>query len=122
MKDIDKNAFIVREDCPPRRIHALLTPKWTSMVLYVLHHATFRTGELQRAMPGISKKMLTQTLRELEVDGLVTRDVHSSVPPVIEYSLTDLGRQIVQPILALYDWADANKDLLDRIESRCRRP
>lgn len=92
------------------------------MVLYVLHHATFRTGELQRAMPGISKKMLTQTLRELEVDGLVTRDVHSSVPPVIEYSLTDLGRQIVQPILALYDWADANKDLLDRIESRCRRP
>lgn len=108
--------LVVSETCPPRRIHMLLTPKWTSMVIYVLSFGSLRTGQLQRSMPGISKKMLTQTLRELEADQLVARTVHQVVPPVVEYALTDLGRQFVAPLLALYDWADANAALLDTVE------
>ncbi|MBK4735004.1 winged helix-turn-helix transcriptional regulator [Noviherbaspirillum pedocola] len=110
------NPLVVSETCPPRRIHMLLTPKWTSMVIYVLSFGPLRTGQLQRSMPGISKKMLTQTLRELEGDQLISRTVHQVVPPAVEYALTDLGRRFVEPLLALYDWADANGELLDIVE------
>lgn len=113
------NPLIVEESCPPRRIHKLLTPKWTSMVLYILHHGPLRTGQLQRSMPGVSKKMLTQTLRELEADGLIHREVFQVVPPRVEYSLTAFGECFVQPLLALYAWAQDNAGLLDKLE--CNR-
>ena len=108
--------LVISETCPPRRIHMLLTPKWTSMVIYVLSFGPLRTGQLQRSMPGISKKMLTQTLRELEADQLLSRKVHQVVPPAVEYSLTELGQKFVEPLLALYDWAEANFVLLDKVE------
>lgn len=108
--------LVISETCPPRRIHMLLTPKWTSMVIYVLSFGPLRTGQLQRSMPGISKKMLTQTLRELEADQLLSRKVHQVVPPAVEYSLTELGQKLVEPLLALYDWAEANFVLLDKVE------
>ncbi|BDT57047.1 cinnamoyl ester hydrolase [Massilia varians] len=108
--------LVVSETCLPRRIHMLLTPKWTSMVIYVLSFGPLRTGQLQRSMPGISKKMLTQTLRELEGDQLVARKVHQVVPPAVEYSLTELGQKFVEPLLTLYDWAEANAALLDAVE------
>ena len=108
--------LVISETCPPRRIHMLLTPKWTSMVIYVLSFGPLRTGHLQRSMPGISKKMLTQTLRELEADQLLSRKVHQVVPPAVEYSLTELGQKFVEPLLALYDWAEANFVLLDKVE------
>ncbi|HDR9103141.1 MULTISPECIES: winged helix-turn-helix transcriptional regulator [Burkholderiales] len=108
--------LVISETCPPRRIHMLLTPKWTSMVIYVLSFGPIRTGQLQRSMPGISKKMLTQTLRELEADQLLSRKVHQVVPPAVEYSLTELGQKFVEPLLALYDWAEANSVLLDTVE------
>lgn len=108
--------LVISETCPPRRIHMLLTPKWTSMVIYVLSFGPLRTGQLQRSMPGISKKMLTQTLRELEADQLLSRKVHQVVPPAVEYSLTELGQKFVEPLLALYDWAEANFVLLDTVE------
>ena len=108
--------LVISETCPPRRIHMLLTPKWTSMVIYVLSFGPLRTGQLQRSMPGISKKMLTQTLRELESDQLLSRKVHQVVPPAVEYSLTELGQRFVEPLLALYDWADTNAALLDTVE------
>ncbi len=109
--------LVVCEQCPPRRIHALLAPKWSSMVIYVLSFGSMRTGQLQRSMPGISKKMLTQTLRELESDGLIARKVHQVVPPMVEYSLTDVGQRFVQPLMALYEWAEDNAELLDEIET-----
>lgn len=108
--------LVISETCPPRRIHMLLTPKWTSMVIYVLSFGPLRTGQLQRSMPGISKKMLTQTLRELESDQLLSRKVHQVVPPAVEYSLTELGQRFVEPLLELYDWADTNAALLDTVE------
>lgn len=110
------NPLVVSETCPPRRIHALLTPKWTSMVIYVLSFGPLRTGQLLRSMPGISKKMLTQTLRELEADKLIARKVFQVVPPMVEYSLTDLGERFVEPLMSLYDWAAENALLLDTLE------
>lgn len=110
-----------REDCAPRRVLALFATKWTSMVLHTLHarHAgRARTGALLRSLPGISKKMLTQTLREMEDSGLLTRDVQSVVPPAVEYALTALGQRFVEPVEMLYAWGRDNADALDAIGSR----
>ena len=109
------------EDCAPRRVLEIFATKWTSMILHVLH-ARFsgraRTGVLHRGLPGISKKMLTQTLREMEASGLVTRHVYGTVPPAVEYTLTKLGSRFVEPIELLYDWARLNKDALDALQPR----
>lgn len=114
-----------REDCAPRRVLALFASKWTSMVLhtlYTLHDGAARTGVLQRSLPGISKKMLVQTLREMERIGLVTRHVESVVPPAVEYRLTDLGRRFVEPVQLLYDWGRDNADALDQLQEQAVTP
>ncbi|UVJ46425.1 helix-turn-helix transcriptional regulator [Pseudomonas sp. LS1212] len=108
--------FVLRENCPQRRIHYVLNGKWTSMVLYALSHGAMRTGQLERTLPGISKKMLTQTLREVESAGLVKREVFNVVPPKVEYSLTPLGETFVEPLQALYNWAARNSAALDELE------
>lgn len=97
------------------------------MILHVLHvrlSGAARTGVLHRSLPGISKKMLTQTLREMEATGLVTRHVRGTVPPAVEYRLTPLGLRFVEPIEWLYDWGYRNADALDQLGSRptSRRP
>jgi DNA-binding HxlR family transcriptional regulator len=110
-----------REDCAPRRVLALFATKWTSMVLHTLHarHAgAARTGALQRSLPGISKKMLTQTLREMEDVGLITRHVQSVVPPAVVYRLTALGKRFVEPVELLYAWGRDNADALDQLGAR----
>lgn len=110
-----------REDCAPRRVLALFATKWTSMVLHTLHarHAgSARTGALQRSLPGISKKMLTQTLRDMEDAGLITRHVQSVVPPAVVYQLTALGMRFVEPVELLYAWGRANSDALDQLGAR----
>lgn len=112
---------IHEEDCAPRRVLALFASKWTSMVLHALHTlhgGTARTGVLQRSLPGISKKMLTQTLREMEHDGLLTRTVFEVVPPRVDYSLTPLGRECVEPVELLYVWGRAHAAALDRLGRR----
>ncbi|MDP9094951.1 MAG: helix-turn-helix transcriptional regulator [Pseudomonadota bacterium] len=110
-----------REDCAPRRVLTLFATKWTSMILHTLHarhEGQARTGVLQRSLPGISKKMLTQTLREMEATGLLTRHVHGTVPPAVDYRLTPLGRRFVEPIEALYAWGRDNADALDQLGAR----
>lgn len=105
-----------REDCAPRRVLEIFSSKWTSMILYVLHtrlEGCARTGVLLRSLPGVSKKMLTQTLRNMEADGLVTRRVYGTVPPAVDYTLTPLGKRFVEPIELLYDWGRANSEALD---------
>ncbi len=105
-----------REDCAPRRVLELFATKWTSMVLHTLHarHAgAARTGVLLRSLPGISKKMLTQTVRNMEGSGLITRQVESAMPPIVEYRLTPLGRRFVEPVELLYAWGRDNADALD---------
>ncbi|GLS33612.1 transcriptional regulator, HxlR family [Mesorhizobium albiziae] len=108
--------FVLRENCPQRRIHYILSGKWTSMVLYALSHGTMRTGQLERTLPGVSKKMLTQTLREVEASGLVKRKVFDVVPPKVEYSLTALGETFIEPLRALYTWAENNAAALDELD------
>ena len=109
------------EDCAPRRVMELFSVKWTSMVLHALHTlhgGTCRTGELQRSLPGISKKMLTQTLREMERDGLLSRRVFDVVPPKVEYTLTPLGSEFIEPIEMLYEWGRTHADALARLGQR----
>ena len=88
--------------------------KWTLLVLEELEdHGTCRFTELSRRVPGISQKMLTQTLRAMERDGLVERTVHPVIPPKVEYRLTDLGHSLGEAFCGVWQWAEAN---LDRVE------
>ncbi len=83
--------------------------KWTLLVLEELEdHGTCRFTELSRRVPGISQKMLTQTLRQMERDGLVHRTVHAVVPPKVEYRLTNLGRSLGEAFCGVWLWAEAN--------------
>ena len=83
--------------------------KWTVNVVRHLGVRTMRFSELRRALDGISQKMLTTTLRGLERDGFVTRTVYPSIPPKVEYELTDLGRDLWKPVAALGQWAHDNR-------------
>ena len=79
--------------------------KWSLQVISQLGNGTLRFSELQRAIGAISQRMLTLTLRNLERDGLVARTVYATVPPKVEYTLTDLGRTILTPVTAIANWA-----------------
>ncbi|NIJ69444.1 winged helix-turn-helix transcriptional regulator [Xanthomonas sp. 60] len=110
-----------REDCAPRRVLELFSTKWTSMVLHTLavrHGGSVRSNALHRSLPNISKKMLIQTLREMEGSGLVLRTEHPTVPPSVDYTLTALGMQLVEPIELIYDWARRNAGVLDALQPR----
>lgn len=110
-----------REDCAPRRVLELFSTKWTSMILHTLHSlhdGVARTGVLERSLPGISKKMLTQTLKDMECSGLVDRHVLASRPPAVEYRLTPLGSRFIEPVQMLYDWGRENADALDALGTR----
>ena len=110
-----------REDCAPRRVLELFSTKWTSMILHTLsarHDGRARNGVLHRSLPGISKKMLTQTLRQMEASGLLTRHVAGTVPPAVEYRLTVLGGRFVEPVEMLYAWGRENADALNALRSR----
>ncbi|MFB7893046.1 winged helix-turn-helix transcriptional regulator [Microbacterium sp. NPDC056044] len=82
--------------------------KWSLLVIGTLRRERLRFTELQRHIPGISQRMLTLTLRQLERDGLITRTVHAEVPPRVEYELTPLGGTLIQLAAALADWAIVN--------------
>ena len=82
--------------------------KWSLLVVGLLHDAPLRFTELQRRVDGISHRMLTQTLRNLERDGLVSRTSYPEIPPRVEYAATDLGRSLAEPVLGLVGWAAAN--------------
>jgi DNA-binding HxlR family transcriptional regulator len=79
--------------------------KWTLLVVATLDRSRVRFTDLQHQIPGISQRMLTLTLRNLERDGLVSRTVHAEVPPRVEYELTAMGRSLIPPALALAGWA-----------------
>lgn len=79
--------------------------KWTLLIVATLDQGTVRFTDLQQQIPGISQRMLTLTLRNLERDGLVTRTVYAQVPPRVEYELTPVGKSLIAPALALAGWA-----------------
>lgn len=97
-----------RADCPTRRILDRIGDRWTVLIVGVLGRGDARFSELRREVEGISQKMLTQTLRGLERDGLVRRTVHPEVPVRVEYALTEAGRTLLAPLRALEEWSIAH--------------
>src|SRR5204863_8170563 len=89
---------VMDAQCPSRLVLDRIADKWTALIIQVLAHGTKRYAALQRETGGISQKMLTQTLRRLERDGLVQRTVHPVVPPKVAYALTRLGRTFIEPL------------------------
>jgi DNA-binding HxlR family transcriptional regulator len=101
---------------PMRRILAIVGDKWTTVVLYCLSTRDHRRfNELQKQIPDISKKMLIQTLRNLERDGLLERTVYQQVPPKTEYRLTEAGHKLREPIAWLCEWGMDNRAFIDGI-------
>lgn len=96
---------VLAEACPTRQVINRIGDRWSLLVLYALEGGTLRFQELRRAVDGISQKMLTQTLRTLEREGLVSRTVYASVPPKVEYALTSLGASLSSAIAAIRGWA-----------------
>lgn len=91
-----------------REVLSRVGDKWSLLVIGVLHDGPRRFTELQRAVDGISHRMLTQTLRSLERDGLVSRQSFAEIPPRVEYTATPLGRSLSEPVLSLVGWAADN--------------
>jgi DNA-binding HxlR family transcriptional regulator len=87
---------------------SLVGDKWSVLIVVLLGQGTKRFTEIKRSVEGISQKMLTSTLRGLERDGYVKRSVYPTIPPKVEYELTDLGRELLVPLRALGSWAIAN--------------
>lgn len=85
-----------------------IADKWALLIIATLHSGRLRFTELQRRIPGISQRMLSLNLKNLERDGLLTRTVHAEVPPRVEYELTDLAESLIPHAVALADWASEN--------------
>lgn len=94
-----------RADCPSRRILDRIGDRWTVLTVGALGDGSVRFSELRRRVQGVSQKMLTQTLRALERDGLVDRTVYPEVPIRVEYALTEAGRTLREPLRALEEWS-----------------
>ena len=92
--------------CPVRDVLDRIGDKWSILMIMNLAMRPQRFSELQRAIRDISKRMLTQTLRDLERDGLITRHVFPTTPPSVEYRLSPLGQSLLEPMASLIDWAD----------------
>jgi DNA-binding HxlR family transcriptional regulator len=110
--DADSDAFQwdTREDCEVRQILDRVADKWSLLVIALLERRTLRFTELRHKIDGISQRMLTVTLRQLERDGLVERTVYPVVPPRVEYALTPLGCTLHDTIKALVTWTEAHQD------------
>jgi DNA-binding HxlR family transcriptional regulator len=94
--------------CPMRNVLDRIGDKWTMLTIFALAGAPRRFSELHRIIPDISKRMLTQTLRGLERDGLATRHVFATKPPSVEYRLSAMGNSVLAPLAGLAEWAEAN--------------
>lgn len=100
----------VLTECAARQALVLVADKWTPLIVFVLSSGTHRYSDLKRRVDGISQKMLTQTLRSLEVANCVQRTVVPSAPVTVEYSLTPLGETLVEPLFGLINWAHNNAE------------
>ncbi|MGK5673086.1 winged helix-turn-helix transcriptional regulator [Micromonospora sp. URMC 106] len=104
----DYDAFL--EQCPTRELLSRLTDKWVALVIPALADGPRRHSELADRIAGVSQKMLTQTLRTLERDGLVARTVTASVPVRVDYELTPLGHELFPVLVAIKSWAETHMD------------
>ncbi|WP_437905019.1 helix-turn-helix domain-containing protein [Sorangium sp. So ce327] len=105
---------VYRANCPSRVILDQIADKWSMMVLAVLVPGPRRFNAIKRRLEGITQRVLTQTLRKLERNGMIHRRVLDGAPPGVEYALTPLGRSLQEPFAALYDWTIAHLDTIQK--------
>ena len=104
---------VMNAACPTRQVLDRIADKWTMLVIVALEDGTLRFSELRRAVDGITQKMLTQTLRALERDGIVDREVIPTVPVTVRYTLTPLGHSLAEAVGGIRRWAYANMDAIE---------
>jgi DNA-binding HxlR family transcriptional regulator len=110
------------EDCRKvSKVLARVGDKWSMLIIVLLRDGARRFNEMRRTVDGISQQMLTRTLRGLERDGMVTRTMIPASPPQVEYALTDLGRSLSQPVLALGTWVQEHLAQIDAARNRFDR-
>jgi DNA-binding HxlR family transcriptional regulator len=114
---------VFRAECPSRQVLDTLSDKWVSLIIPALADAPLRYNELHRVVSGVSQKMLTQTLRTLEREGLLSRTVTPTAPVRVDYALTPLGRTLVPVLEAVERWAESHIDEIDeaRVDFDARR-
>jgi DNA-binding HxlR family transcriptional regulator len=103
---------VYKLSCPTRQVLDCIADKWAALVVGLLLGGTRRFGEMRKAIEGVSQKMLTQTLRNLERDGIVSRRVYATVPPKVEYSLTPLGLSLARIVDDLRVWSESNIEVV----------
>lgn len=106
----EKRIFHNTEACPIRNVVTQIGDKWSVLILFALVDGADRFNSLKSRIVGISQRMLTQTLRDLEREGYVNRTVYPVVPVKVEYELTDMGRELVKPLYQLVSWADEHHE------------
>ncbi|WP_416874695.1 winged helix-turn-helix transcriptional regulator [Kitasatospora sp. SC0581] len=111
----------LEQGCTTRRVFDLIADKWMLSILCALSEGTARYNALQRSVVGITPKVLTQHLRSLESDGLLTRTVFPVIPPHVEYELTGLGRSLRQALQPLLTWGESHLDEVDQARSAHQR-
>ena len=103
-------------NCPVEATIDVIGGKWKPLILWWLHQRTYRFAELRRLIPGITEKVLTQHLRELEADGIVDRRVFATIPPKVEYSLTEYGNSLKQALNAICEWGQLHMQRIGAVE------
>ncbi|WP_245622307.1 winged helix-turn-helix transcriptional regulator [Devosia epidermidihirudinis] len=103
---------VYKATCPTRQVLDCIADKWAVLVIGLLNGGTRRFGEMRKSIEGVSQKMLTQTLRSLERDGIVSRRVYASVPPKVEYTLTPLGQSLAGIVESLRVWSESNIEVV----------
>lgn len=117
MKEKNIEKYLDKDHCPVRCIISRIGDKWSVLIISLLGETgTMRFNEISKALGDISQKMLTTTLRSLEADGLVSRQIFPEIPPRVEYELTDLGKSLLPHVVSLSGWAHSNMQKV--IESR----
>jgi len=106
----EKRVFYNNDECPIRNVVAQIGDKWSVLILFALVDGPDRFNSLKSRVIGISQRMLTQTLRDLEREGYVDRTVYPEVPVKVEYELTSMGRDLVKPLYQLVSWAGTHHD------------
>ena len=117
--DVEFDVYV--RDCPTRTVLEHLTSKWGVLVLAALRERTYRFSELRRRVDGVSEKMLSQTLRMLEQDGLIARVAYPEVPPRVEYNLTELGREAAELLVGLVSFIERRMpEVMEARQTRAR--
>lgn len=108
IKKTKQKGDVSKTTCPSREVLTLIADKWTVLIIHTLSDKTLRHNELSRSLGDISQKVLTQALRKLERNGIITRTVYPVVPPKVEYALSPIGRSLVSTLGTLSSWAETH--------------